>query len=199
MEPRYSSKAYPRDGGPAGQVSSLKSNGSSTRNGGFSPRTLNALFDRRGGPDNVQVRRSPRDGGGQEAFGRMRTVKGNSPFGRRVGGITNYGVLRFEVFLCSGIRGEGNDFPYSPSCGFAARTLSGPPGSQPGNAFLIPHSSFIIPLYCPLLRASSVAKMEIRPPSMTYPRMTSDMTKQAAVLVMGVMSPKPRVVNVTTL
>jgi hypothetical protein len=48
-------------------------------------------------------------------------------------------------------------------------------------------------------RASLFARIETNPPSMMYPRITSNITIMAASSVCGFTSPKPSVVNVTTL
>ena len=49
------------------------------------------------------------------------------------------------------------------------------------------------------IRAKILAKMEINPPNIIYPTMTSKVTRMAANFDRGVTSPKPKVVKVTIL
>ena len=48
-------------------------------------------------------------------------------------------------------------------------------------------------------RASLLAKMDSKPPSMTYPEITSSITRSSPSGVVGVTSPNPSVVKVTML
>jgi len=60
-------------------------------------------------------------------------------------------------------------------------------------------STFISTIKFQLLRASLLASMLIRPPSIKYPMITSPTTHNWATSIVGVISPNPKVVNVTTL